>query len=56
MDSGDEMKPSPISHPAEHSRAAAWSDWFDDAYDSVLILEIREYEENGFSPRVEIRG
>jgi len=36
-------------YPLNRQRA----DWFDDAHDTVLILETREYEENGSSPRPE---
>ena len=39
------MKPNPMQTPPERT------DWFDDTHDSVLILESREYEENGLSPR-----
>ena len=48
------MKPNPIPRQPEHPASKPRADWFDEAYDSVLILESREYEENGFSPRAEV--
>ncbi len=50
------MKPNPITHQPEYALARQRVDWFDDAHDSVLILESREYEENGSSPRAEMAG
>ena len=48
------MKPNPIQRQPELSPTKPRADWFDDSHDSVLILESREYEENGSSPRLEI--
>jgi len=44
------MKPNPIPGQPEYPIAKQRADWFDDFRDTVLILESREYEENGSSP------
>ena len=43
------MKPNPNPRQPEPSSTKQRADWFDDSHDSVLILEGREYEENGAS-------
>jgi len=48
------MKLNPIPRQPEHTASKPRADWFDEAYDSVLILESREHEENGSSPRPEV--
>jgi len=48
------MKPNPNPRQPEHAPTKPRADWFDDSHDSVLILESREYEENGSSPRLDV--
>lgn len=54
MDSGADMKPNPMPRQPEHALATARADWFDDFHDTVLILESREYEENGLPQWTEV--
>jgi len=54
MDSGADMQLNPNPRQPELSPTKPRADWFDDSHDSVLILESREYEENGSSPRLEV--
>jgi hypothetical protein len=44
----------PIQNQPQKSFHQQGTDWFDDAHDSVLILESRDFEENGRSPLTEI--
>jgi hypothetical protein len=48
------MQPDRNPRQPELSLTKPRADWFDDSHDSVLILESREYEENGSSPRLEV--
>ncbi len=48
------MKPNLMPGQPEHSLAAQRADWFDEFHDTVLILENREYEENGLPPRPDV--
>jgi hypothetical protein len=48
------MKPNLMPGQPEHALATARVDWFDDFHDTVLILESREYEENGPPQRPEV--
>ncbi|MBZ5593884.1 MAG: hypothetical protein LAP39_16720 [Acidobacteriia bacterium] len=38
---------------SEHPPTKQSPDWFDDNHDSLLILQSRDYEENGVSPQPE---
>jgi hypothetical protein len=38
----------------EFPLTALGPDWFDDNHDSMLILQNRDHEENGVSPRSEV--
>jgi len=53
MESGANMQLNPNPRQPEHPLNRQRTDWFDDSHDTVLILESREYEENGSSPRPE---
>ena len=48
------MQPNPNPRQPELPFTKQRADWFDDCHDSVLILEGREDEENGSSPRLEV--
>jgi hypothetical protein len=54
MESGADMKPNSILGQPERTFATQRADWFDDIHDTVLILESREYEENGLPQRPEV--
>ena len=47
------MTPKPIQVRSEHSLTKQSPDWFNDNHDSLLILQSRDYEENGLSPQPE---
>jgi len=54
MKSGAIMTPNntmQIQH--EYPLTMQCPDWFDDNHDSLLILQSRDYEENGVSPQPE---
>lgn len=44
------MQLNPNPRQPEHPLNGQRADWFDDSHDTMLILESREYEENGSSP------
>lgn len=54
MNFGANMKPNPMPRQPEYSLTTPRADWFDDFQDTVLILESREYEENGLPQRPEV--
>jgi len=53
MEPGANMTPKAIQARSEHPPTQQSPDWFDDNHDSLLILQSRDYEENGFSPHPE---
>jgi hypothetical protein len=56
MDYGETMTPTPntIQRYPENLVAMHGPDWFDDVHDSVLILQDRDYEENGLPSQPQV--
>jgi len=51
MDCGENMTPNSVQMKLETFIPMQRPDWFDEAHDTVLILQDRDYEENGLSPQ-----
>jgi hypothetical protein len=54
MKSGAHMTLKTIQMQREYPLTTQGPDWFDDNHDSMLILQSRDYEENGLSPQPEV--
>jgi hypothetical protein len=55
MESGANMTPNnTMQMQREYPLTMPCPDWFDDNHDSLLILQSRDYEENGHSPQPEV--
>ena len=48
------MIPNAIQMQPQNLNAMQCPDWFDDTYDTILILQDRDYEENGFAPQLQV--